>query len=189
MGAGKSTVGRALADRLDRPVVDSDRELERASGLNAEEWRDQRGTRALHAREASILLEALSMRRPAVICAAASTIEREPCRAALRRSAAIIVWLKARPDTLAARFAREGHRPRFGSDPRAVLVRQAARRDPLFQAMAAVTIDVDQLDPPAVVAQIEHALSARLRAANHPGSREHRVADGGNQGPPRHTGR
>jgi hypothetical protein len=43
-----------------------------------------------------------------------------------------------------------------------VLVRQAARRDPLFRAMAAVTIDVDQLDPPAVVAQIEHALSVRL---------------------------
>jgi shikimate kinase len=121
MGAGKSTVGRVLAARLHRPVADSDRDLELASGLTAEEWRDQRGTRALHAREASILLEALSMRRPAVICAAASTIERARCREALRASAAIVVWLRARPDTLAARFEREIHRPRFGSDPAAVL--------------------------------------------------------------------
>jgi len=158
MGAGKSTVGRALAGRLDRPIADSDRDLERASGLTAEEWRGQRGTRALHAHEASILLEALALGRPAVVCAAASTIERARCREALRASAAIVVWLKARPDTLAARFAREGHRPRFGSDPGAVLARQAARRDPLFEASAAITIDVDRLEPAAIVARIERAL-------------------------------
>jgi shikimate kinase len=159
MGAGKSIVGRALAVRLGRPVADSDRDLERATGLTAEEWRRQHGTRALHAREASILLEALSIHRPAVICAAASTMERPACRQALRTSAAIEVWLKAGPDTLAARFGGEVHRPRFGSDPRAVLVRQAARRDPLFAAMAAIIIDVDQLDPWAIVDQIEYALT------------------------------
>jgi shikimate kinase len=158
MGAGKSTVGRALAARLDRPLADSDRDLERATGLTAEEWRRQRGTRALHAHEASILLEALSMGRPAVIGAAASTIERAGCREALRASGAIVVWLRARPDTLAARFAREVHRPRFGADPRLVLVRQAARRDPLFEAASAITIDVDQLGPPAIAARIDHAL-------------------------------
>jgi shikimate kinase len=159
MGAGKSTVARALAGRLDRPVADSDGDLERTSGLTAEEWRVQQGTSALHAREASILLEALAMRRPAVICAAASTIERARCRKALRASGAIVVWLKARPNTLAARFEREIHRPRFGSDPAAVLGRQATRRDPLFAAAAAITIDVDRLEPAAVVAEIEEALT------------------------------
>jgi len=160
MGAGKSTVGHALAARLGRPVADSDRDLEEASGLTAEEWRGQRGTRALHKREASVLLEALSKQRPAVICAAASTIERPRCRQTLRTSAAIVVWLRARPDTLAARFGCEVHRPRFGSDPLRVLIRQATRRDPLFETMAAIVVDVDQLDPTAIVVQIERALMA-----------------------------
>ena len=59
MGAGKSTTGRALAERLGRVWHDSDAEIEAATGRTVRELRDAEGVDAMHAREAAQLLVAL----------------------------------------------------------------------------------------------------------------------------------
>ena len=53
MGAGKSTTGRALAERLGRVWRDSDAEIEAATGRTVRELRDAEGVDAMHAREAA----------------------------------------------------------------------------------------------------------------------------------------
>src|SRR3546814_12954624 len=84
MGAGKSSVGRRVAKRLDRELIDGDVVLdERTGGMTAAEVADSEGIDALHDMEAQIALDALASPTPAVIGPAPSTIEVDPAREAL----------------------------------------------------------------------------------------------------------
>ncbi len=143
MGAGKSTVGTALAARLGWPLVDSDAVIERRSGLTVAEWRDREGTASLHALEAAQLRDALAASDRSVVTPAASTIEDAGCRAALAAPDMFVVWLRADPAALAARFAEESHRPAYGPDPVRFLADQAAARNPGFASVADLVVDTD----------------------------------------------
>src|SRR3546814_16735518 len=76
MGAGKSSVGRRVAKRLGRDLVDGDVVLdERTGGMTAAEVADSEGIDALHDMEAQIALDALAYTPPAVIGPAPATTE------------------------------------------------------------------------------------------------------------------
>lgn len=152
MGSGKTTVGAALAGALGRPHRDSDADLGRMTGRTAREIAGEDGIDRLHELELGVLLDALESETPSVISAAASVIDHPAGRAALRGPDIHVVWLRARPEVLARRAADgatgdaarrtrrggSGHRPDRG--PAAGL---AARRDPLYAAVADRTIDVE----------------------------------------------
>jgi len=141
MGAGKTSIGRRVAERLGRPFVDGDEVLGARCGRTAADVAEADGIEALHRLEAAILLEALADDEPAVIGPAASTVEDEPCRAALAHRA-LVVWLAADVDWIAERAKDKGHRPLVGSgDDRALFERQRAVREPLILPLAAVVVD------------------------------------------------
>lgn len=145
MGTGKSTVGRLVASRLGVPLRDSDAAIQGLTGQTVRELAATEGVDAMHEREARSLLDALGDPAPSVICAAASTIDREDCRAAL--AGAFVAWLQADPAVLAGRFGRRDHRPRFGTTPAALLERQARERTERFRAAA--DLELDATEPPA----------------------------------------
>ncbi len=165
MASGKTTVARGLAALLARPLSDSDAVLEAATGRTVRALRDERGVAALHALEAGHLLDALASPAPLVIAAAASAIDDDRCVAALRRADAIL--LRASPAVLAARFAREAHRPAYGDDPATFLAAQAARRLPRYALVDPLVVDVDALDAAGAIDAAATALAAagRRRAA------------------------
>ncbi len=159
MGAGKTTVGRALAERLGRTWRDSDAEIEADTGLTVRELRDREGVDAMHAREAGQLLDALASPEPGIISAAASVVEAEACRIAMAGPDVAVVWLRAAPEVLAERFASaDDHRPAYGESTTAFLADQAAIREPLAAAIGARFVDVDGLSEPEVVARVVDAL-------------------------------
>ena len=159
MGAGKTEVGRRLASHLGRPWHDSDRDIEAKTGLTVRELRERDGVDAMHALEASQLLDALEESEPSVISAAASTVEVPDCREALKAPDVRTVWLRATPEVLARRFAsRDKHRPEFGGSPLQFLTEQAARRDPLFASLEPVVVDVNAIRPRDAVARALEAL-------------------------------
>jgi len=163
MGSGKTTMGKALAARLGWPLVDSDVQLQRSTGLTARGFREAHGTTALHRAEAAALLEALGGPVPAIIGAAASTIEDPAARSAIGGPGIIPVWLRASPAVLAARFGRKTHRPIYGADPEAVAREQAQVRDPLFAALDPIVIEVDNRTPTESVEAALDAIRERLR--------------------------
>jgi shikimate kinase len=154
MGSGKSTVGRLAADRLGWPMRDSDTEIEGAEGRTVRELDEAIGTDAMHALEAEALLRSLADPRPAVVLAAASTIEVERCLEALRDPSLFVAWLRISPALAAERFASRGHRPSFGDDPVTLLATQAARRDPRFRSVADLELAVDDDAPQALADRI-----------------------------------
>lgn len=158
MGTGKTTIGRLAAARLRRPMLDSDAEIEAREGASVRELQERWGAERLHRLEAAILLEALAGAQPSVICAAASTIDDERCRAALRAPGVTAVWLRATLATLVARYDADPHRPRYPQGTAAALAGQLAARTERYAAVATLAIDVDDLTPEQVMARLEPAL-------------------------------
>ena len=160
MGAGKTTTGGRLAKRLGRAWRDSDVDIEASSGATVRELRESEGVDAMHRRESAQLLDALASPEPNVISAAASVVEDPDARAAMTKPGVAVLWLHARPEVLADRFASEPHRPSYGPDPERFLAEQAARREPLLAGIGAHLIDVDDLTPDEVVERIMETLAS-----------------------------
>lgn len=141
MGSGKTTVGVPLAEALGVPYLDSDRELERETGLRARDLAARDGIDALHALEARHLLAALAQPGTTVISAAASTLDDPASRAELRSAKHLVVWLHASPAVIAARLRPDDHRPGFGPDLTEAITQQAMRRTAALEDVADLTLD------------------------------------------------
>lgn len=150
MGAGKSTLAGALALRLSRRVHDSDLEIEAAQGRTAAQIAAE-SVDLLHDLEAQQLLDALAD-PDGVVAAAASTVDREECRAAL--AAAFVVWLDAPTEVLEHRFHSRGHRPVYDRDIGRMLRDQLAVRGPWLERLADLRLDATRPVPDLVDAVV-----------------------------------
>src|SRR3954469_16036533 len=121
MGSGKSTVGSIIAAELGCPLIDSDRAIEQSTGSTVREHWEQGGEVAYRQLESEVVLDALAGTDPVVVAAPGGVILDPSVRDALR--AAVVIWLRGRPSTLASRVGPDDHRPLLGDDPLAVLSR------------------------------------------------------------------
>ena len=151
MGAGKSTVGRLLADRLHRPLFDSDQMIEARTGRTVREIFASDGEPAFRSFEAEALSDALASTTPSIVAAAGGVVLSEDNRRLLRDANARVVWLRADPELLVERVQSAGHRPLLDDDPPAVLRRMAETREPLYREVADLIITVDGRSPYDVV--------------------------------------
>jgi shikimate kinase len=163
MGAGKSTVARIVAARLGRSLVDTDVEVERVVGSSVSEIFSARGEEEFRALEARVLAGVLAAPLPAVVSVGGGAVLAAPNRAALR-AGGTVVWLRARPETLARRVGRKVDRPLLAGaagGPAAALARIDDERRVLYEEVAAAVVDVDALTPGAVadrvIAAADHA--------------------------------
>jgi shikimate kinase len=155
MGAGKTTIGRMLAERLGRPFSDSDGWLEAQRRTTATSLLDREGLDALHDAEAAHLAESLASTRPLVIAAAASTIEHPELVEALAGHR--VVWLRATLDTLSGRIERGESRPALGEVRRYVTELDQRRRE-AYEAAADLIVDVDDRTAASVAGEIASLL-------------------------------
>jgi shikimate kinase len=172
MGSGKTTIGQRVAAALARPFIDNDDELEQTTGLTAAELAARDGVEALHRAEAALVLGALRAPGESVIAAAASTIEDEDVRSALRRDA-WVAWLRADAESLAARLPGSGTRPFAHEDPERLVREQARRRDRLFAEVADATLDTSGTAVDDVVARVLESAGQRRPGT---GREDHRRA-------------
>jgi len=163
-GAGKSSVGKALARRLGVDFVELDRLVEEQAGLPLREIFAVHGEDYYRRVEAAALETFLARETPAVLATGGGIVTSPETFARLRR-ACFTVWLRARPEDHMTRVERQGdlrpmaRRPDAMAELRQILT----ARSPLY-AEAELSVDTERNGVPQVAARIEKALSARRTA-------------------------
>ncbi len=138
MGAGKTTVGKRLAQRLDLPFIDADDAIVEAAGMSIEEIFERFGEPYFRDGERRVI-QRLMDGPPHVIATGGGAFMNDETRALiLERGTAI--WLDADIGVLVDRVSRKGGRPLLkNKDPRAVITELAAVRNPVY-ALAPIRV-------------------------------------------------
>lgn len=160
-GAGKSTLGIALAKELDVPFVELDHEVEAEAGTSLHEIFLLHGQAGFRRYERRALERTLESNERCVIATGGSIVS-EPATYDLLLSTCFTVWLKAAPEEHMARVAAQGdYRPMAGNrEAMDDLRRILAGREKLY-AQADVTIDTAGKSTEASLAQLVRAISRR----------------------------
>ncbi len=161
MGCGKTTVGRIVAERLGWRHLDSDEQVARDTGQTIPEIFAGRGEAAFRAAEARALAVAAVTDTPTVVSVAGGAVLDPGNRQVLRRG--VVVWLRARVETLAKRVGDGDGRPLLGDDPASAIRRLYAQRRPVYEELAQVVVDVDRLEPATVAERVLAGLSSDAR--------------------------
>lgn len=160
MGAGKTSVGRKLAQTLQLPFADSDHEIENVSRMTVPELFEAYGEVEFRALEQRVVTR-LVADGPAVIGTGGGAFMNADTRAAIRANG-ISIWLKADIDTLMERVARRQNRPLLKtSDPRAVMRKLMEDRYPVY-GEADVTIVSRDARHATIAAEIIKAVDGKL---------------------------
>ena len=156
-GAGKSSVGRALAARLRWELIDTDTLIERTDGRTIPQIFAADGEARFRDLEADAVRAALA--QPCrIIATGAGAVVRQETRALLRQHA-FVTWLDASTSTLLARLhAHDEHRPLLAGDPAARLDALRAARTPLYTEIAHLRLETAGLTHGEVAARILAAL-------------------------------
>ncbi len=161
MATGKSTLGRLLAERLGRYSVDTDEEVVRDAGRTVSEIFAAEGEAAFRLAEKRALAEAVATPGPAVISVGGGVVLDPENRRLIARSGQV-VWLRARPETLAQRVGNGHGRPLLEHDPAGSLHRLGTERHPLYEEVAHLALDVDDAGPDELVERLADALVSRV---------------------------
>ncbi|AUM13772.1 shikimate kinase AroK [Ketobacter alkanivorans] len=142
MGAGKSTIGRQLAQALSYEFVDSDHEIEARTGADIPWIFDVEGEEGFRRREETVIDE-LTQRDGIVLATGGGAITREANRRAIS-ARGIVVYLKTSIEQQLARTAKDRKRPLLQhAEPRKVLTELMKTREPLYLEVADHVVDTD----------------------------------------------
>lgn len=160
MGAGKTSVGRKVAQTLQLPFADSDHEIESVSRMTVPELFEAYGEVEFRALEQRVVTRLIA-EGPAVIATGGGAFMNADTRAAIRANG-ISIWLKADLDTLMERVARRQNRPLLKTpDPRAVMRKLMDERYPVY-AEADVTVTSRDARHTIIASEIIEAVDAKL---------------------------
>jgi shikimate kinase len=156
MGAGKSSIGRRLAEALSLAFVDADTEIERAAGQTISEIFAQHGEAYFRDGERRVIARLLSA-GPQVVSTGGGAFMNAETRALVAASS-ISIWLKADIDVLMQRVRKRGNRPMLKTeDPEAAMRRLIDERYPVY-AEANITVVSRDVPHEVIVGEIIKAL-------------------------------
>lgn len=139
-GAGKTTVGRQLARRLQRTFVDADHEIEVRTGVGIPLIFDIEGEQGFRDRETKVITE-LASESDLVVATGGGAVLRAENRAALRHGGTVI-YLHVAPRLLFERTRLDPNRPLLQvADPMSKIEELFIQRDPLYREVADIVID------------------------------------------------
>ena len=158
MGAGKSALGARLARRLGVPFHDSDALIEAAAGASIPEIFEGEGEAAFREREAAAIAGLCG--QAAVVALGGGALQR-PGTLERLEAAGIVVYLRARPETLLARVGEASARPLLadlGPEAREGRIRELLARRRSDYERARLVVDTDDVG----VEELARALQERL---------------------------
>lgn len=155
MAAGKSTVGRLLAQRLGRPFVDTDKVVVDEAGASVAEIFAAQGERAFRALEAAAVRQVAALRGQVISVGGGAVLD--PGNVTHLRATGDIVLLDADPAEIAARVRNPAKRPLLAesADVVATLTELRDARAAAYRSAATHIVDTKGMDSAAVAAVLE----------------------------------
>ncbi len=167
MGAGKTSIGRRLAERFGLPFADADREIEAHTGASVATIFDCEGEDGFRSRERAVLVELLSGTGRVIATGGGAVLD--PGNRTLLRDRGFVVHLHAGVAAQLARLARDRTRPLLQREDReAVLHRLAAERAPLYAEVADLRYDTSEQSCSDAASALAQLLAARWRRDSNP---------------------
>jgi shikimate kinase len=163
MGAGKSTIGKRVAQMLGVPFIDADTEIEVASRMTIPELFERYGEPEFRDLERRVIRRILRT-GPKVLATGGGAFMNEQTRKAIAR-AGVSVWLKADLDVLMERVSRKGNRPLLKTaNPRATMQELMDKRYPVYELSEITVISRDEKKD-VMAGEVIDALVAMLPAS------------------------
>jgi len=158
MGAGKSTIGRELADKLHLEFFDSDQEIERRTGADISWVFDLEGEDGFRVREEGVI-DDLTEKQGIVLATGGGSVISDLVRNRLS-ARGIVVYLETTIDKQVARTQRDRRRPllQTSEEPRTVLENLAVERNPLYEEIADIIVQTDDQSAKVVAHKIVERL-------------------------------
>lgn len=158
MGAGKSTIGRALASALNKTYRDSDQEIEARTGAPVALIFEIEGEAGFRQREASMLDELTRVTNVVLATGGGAVLSADNRR--ILRERGTVVYLHAPLETLLERTRHDRVRPLLQTgDRQGVLERLLEQRDPLYREVAHVVVETTHRPPANVAREIVNKLA------------------------------
>jgi len=167
MGAGKTTIGRLLARRLDMTFIDSDHEIEARTGATIPWIFEIEGEASFRRREADVIRELTA--GSGIVLATGGGAVLDPASRALLAERGTVVYLRASVSSILQRTAHDKNRPLLQTaDPRRKLEDLTAQREPLYREIADMVIDTGRPNVQSMVQTIldQLAVDAGRERAN-----------------------
>jgi shikimate kinase len=166
MGAGKSTVGRRLAQKLGLPFRDADHEIEAAAGMTIPDIFAIYGETYFRDGERRVIARLLQ-EGPMVLATGGGAFMSEETRARIRERG-VSVWLRADIDVLMRRVRKRANRPLLqNADPEGTMRKLIEARHPVY-AQADLTVESHEAPHDRVVHEVARGLKAWLEKARSP---------------------
>ena len=160
MGAGKSTIGRRLAQLIGLPFLDSDHEIETAAGMSIAEIFSQHGESHFRDGERRVISRLLQD-GPAVLATGGGAFMSEETRSRIAETS-VSIWLRADLDVLMRRVRKRATRPLLQNpDPEGTMRKLMDVRYPIY-ALADLTVDSHEVPHDRVVHDIMAVLEGWL---------------------------
>ncbi|MGK9053326.1 shikimate kinase [Neorhizobium sp. CSC1952] len=158
MGAGKSVIGRLVAQSLSIPFIDTDAEIEKVSRMTVSELFAAYGEAEFRSLETRVI-ERLLRSGPRVVSTGGGAFINENTRQQIKRGG-VSVWLKADLDVLWERVNKRDHRPLLKTEnPRQTLENLMTQRYPIY-AEADLTVQSENVRKDVMVNEVLAALVA-----------------------------
>jgi len=158
MGSGKSTIGRLLSNELGQEFIDSDRAIEERAGADIPWIFDVEGEAGFRNREQAVI-DQLTQLNQIVLATGGGAVLKPENRHHLQ-SRGFVVYLQTSVEQQLERTARDRNRPLLqNDDPRGVLEKLMAERDPLYRECCDLMVKTDRRHPRSVVSEIVRHLN------------------------------
>ena len=157
MGAGKTTIGRQLAQNLACEFIDSDRDLEQRTGVDLPTIFEFEGVQGFREREATVIDELTQ--KPGIVLATGggSVIRKENRRHLSARG--FVVYLDTPVALQLQRTAHDKNRPLIQTeDPEARLKALFEQRDPLYREIADLVVDTKHSSIRQIIQQVRQSI-------------------------------
>jgi len=159
MGAGKSTVGRQLAESLSYTFKDSDHEIQRRTGVDISTIFEYEGEEGFRARERQVIEDLVAEERIVLATGGGAVLNADTRQILAARG--VVIYLHCTPEQQHSRTSRDRGRPLLQTDDPLERLRELMEeRDPLYRQVADLVVSTEKRGTASVVKEIRRRLES-----------------------------